>query len=181
MGAGSGRADDVAHSYAVIDVRGGLRVAGARYAAGTTWTNGRGQVYVSVPDHPRARRDGLVARSRLVAEEMLGRHLGAAERVWHVDGDVSNDEPENLKVFPSQAALAAHRAAIYAEDKARLEPIHGRWAALTPAQREYLEDRARQRETEEEVERAEAAEAARRARAAERAAAGHARKKGLDE
>lgn len=110
-------------------------------------------------------------------EEALGRLLGDAERVWHVDGDVSNDDPENLMVFPSQAALAAHRSAVLAASR---EPIHERWAALTPAQRSELESAARERERDGEVAAAEREEAARRARVADRAAAGHARKKGLD-
>lgn len=108
----------------------------ARYSDGYEWQNHRGQWYVQRRNHPLARADGFVARSKLVMEAMLAeglvegesyedymlgqpaRHLLPEERVWHRDGDVSNDDPENLMLFPSQGALAQHRSAIHKVQKA---------------------------------------------------------------
>lgn len=88
------------------------------HTLGLEWTNGRGQVFVYTPDHMNARKDGFVARSRLVVEKRDGRILKQAERVLHwPDEDPSNDEPDNLLVFESHSALMAFRTAEYAKRK----------------------------------------------------------------
>ena len=45
---------------------------------------------------------------RVVAEQMLGRKLLPGEVVHHEDENKRNNDPSNLKVFPSQAAHAAY-------------------------------------------------------------------------
>lgn len=88
-------------------------------AQGTkTKTTGRGQIMVSAPDHPNARKDGFVLHCRLVAEQKLGRQLKPQERVLHwPDEDPTNDDPDNLMVFPNQAELGKFRAAHYQAGK----------------------------------------------------------------
>ncbi len=39
---------------------------------------------------------------RVVAEQILGRPLLPGEVVHHIDGDKTNNSPDNLMVFPSQ-------------------------------------------------------------------------------
>lgn len=99
------------------------------YREGYEWTGPRKQIFVYMPDHPNARSDGFVARSRLVMEELIGRPLKKEERVYHEDGDIQNDHPENLTLFDNQGQLAQHRASQYAEadedsdDKMRLRGL----------------------------------------------------------
>jgi hypothetical protein len=65
---------------------------------------GDGRVLVYCPGDPEATVcDGIYAfRYRLVARKMLGRALRPIEVVHHINGDCSDDRPENLMVFPSQ-------------------------------------------------------------------------------
>lgn len=48
---------------------------------------------------------------RIVAEQILGRPLKPGEIVHHIDRNKRNNAPENLMIFPTQAAHAAwHQA-----------------------------------------------------------------------
>ena len=62
--------------------------------------------YVSrrVKGHPHATKYGNYVRvHRLVMEEKLGRYLTPEEVVDHIDGNPSNNHPDNLRVFPNNA------------------------------------------------------------------------------
>lgn len=107
---------------------------------GSEWRNQRGQVFVFVPDHPRSRKDGFYARSKLVMEKNEGRLLDQEERVLHYpDETPDNDAIENLLLFNSAHEMAQFRSKQY---QALKESLGGGWAALTPAQREWQEQRA---------------------------------------
>ena len=78
---------------------------GARNPA---WKGGRymdndGYVLSYAPTHPHATKAGRVREHRLVAEQMIGRYLTPEEVVDHIDGDRSNNDPSNLRVFARNA------------------------------------------------------------------------------
>jgi len=75
------------------------------------WRGGRtvtshGYVLVKRPEHPLADVRGYVYEHRIVAEEQLGRPLEPGEQVHHLNGDKSDNHPENLEVV---AGMAEHR------------------------------------------------------------------------
>ena len=59
----------------------------------------RDRVMVYAPDNPMANAHGYVYRYRIVAAELIGRPLAPEEIVHHLDGDETNDDPENLTVI----------------------------------------------------------------------------------
>lgn len=130
------------------------------YSIGAEWKNNRGQVYVYQPDHPFARNDGFVPRSRLVMEALIGRFMTKDERVYHENGLLEDDSPENLTLFASQAELVQYRAAQYYEAKTEEDKMRlSGWTLQARHEREQLLAKQQQRR-----EKAIAAHAKRKAR-----------------
>lgn len=78
-----------------------------------SWNGGRtidksGYVLVRVPNHPHANHGGYVREHRLVMEQVLGRYLDPEEVVHHRNSDRSDNRPENLELFESNASHLAH-------------------------------------------------------------------------
>jgi hypothetical protein len=71
------------------------------------WNGGRhidrGYIQIFCPDHPRAQRNGYIYEHRLVMEAVLGRLLEPWEVVHHKNGVTTDNRPENLHLFASQA------------------------------------------------------------------------------
>ena len=64
----------------------------------------KGYTYRRVPDHPNGTKHGnYVAVHRLVMEQKLGRYLLPTEVVDHIDGNIQNNHPDNLRVFANNA------------------------------------------------------------------------------
>jgi HNH endonuclease len=69
-----------------------------------SWVGGRckgsdGYWLILDYEHPYARKSGYVLEHHLVMEEMLGRYLEPHEVVHHIDGDIENNDPENLGLY----------------------------------------------------------------------------------
>lgn len=64
---------------------------------------GRGYIGVLAREHPAANSDGYVMEHRLVMESVLGRRLARHEVVHHINGDIRDNRPENLKLFSSHS------------------------------------------------------------------------------
>lgn len=64
----------------------------------------KGYEYKRTPGHPLASKHGqYVAVHRLAMEQKLGHYLLATEVVDHIDGNIRNNHPDNLRVFASNA------------------------------------------------------------------------------
>jgi hypothetical protein len=81
-------------------------------ASNPTWKGGQlvrdGYVYVYAPGHHVYRSDEYVKRCRLVAEASIGRLLREDEHVHHINGDRSDDRPENLAVMTKAEHCSIH-------------------------------------------------------------------------
>lgn len=79
--------------------------AKARTAKNYFWRGGfsvdeDGYILQKAPGHPYPDRRGYVRQHRLVMEQALGRYLTLEEVVDHRNGDTSDNEPGNLRLFP---------------------------------------------------------------------------------
>ena len=79
--------------------------------AGGMALNSQGYVEIHAPGHPRRNSKGRVSRYRLVMEHHIGRYLEYGEVVHHIDGDKTNDNIENLMLFPNNGEHIAYHAA----------------------------------------------------------------------
>lgn len=89
----------------------------------------QGYILVHRPGYPGATERGYVREHRLVMERVLERKLLAGEVVDHRNGDTSDNRPENLRLFASNAEhLAAtlrghHKLPAAEREKLRREAV----------------------------------------------------------
>ena len=88
---------------------------GRRGARNGHWKGGRrmihdGRTVVYAPGHPNARLYGgdFILRYRKVATEQLGRALHEDEVVHHINGNPTDDRPENLSVMKQSEHARCH-------------------------------------------------------------------------
>jgi hypothetical protein len=79
------------------------------YTGGRTYYSKDGYVLEKVPDHPKASRDGLVLQHRLIVEkEILKAPLPREYTVHHVDGNKTNNHPDNLEILTNAEHAKVH-------------------------------------------------------------------------
>jgi hypothetical protein len=88
---------------------GGYREANNNWRGGRSLaSNGYMLMRVGVGHHLADVR-GYAYEHRVVAEQKLGRRLHAHEHVHHIDGDKTNNAPENLEVLTAAEHRVHHR------------------------------------------------------------------------
>lgn len=61
--------------------------------------NHNGYIEIYMPGHHRARGNGYVFEHIIVAEGKVGRKIGKDEHVHHINGDRTDNKPDNLEVL----------------------------------------------------------------------------------
>ena len=61
-----------------------------------------GYILIQKPEHPYANSQKYVREHRIITEKKIGRFLKPEEVVHHIDGNTSNNDIDNLMLFPSQ-------------------------------------------------------------------------------
>lgn len=109
------------------------------------WSGGRkkanGYWYVWMPGHHLADSHGYVAEHRLVCEQAYRRRLRPDQHVHHIDGDPTNNAPENLVALTRTAHMALHHKSPMTRSR------------LSAAHRKRYEDPAERAKTSEAVRR----------------------------
>lgn len=91
--------------------------SGRNGSLAANWRGGRrqiksGYVYIYQPDHPRSTNNGAVFEHILIAEKKIGRYLAKGEIVHHIDGDKTNNSPDNLLVCTRSEHVKIHMSAV---------------------------------------------------------------------
>lgn len=72
------------------------------------WKGGKrkhnGYILIYCPKHPTATKCGYVLEHRLIVEKKIGRYLKKEENVHHIDFNKSNNDIDNLMLFPTTKA-----------------------------------------------------------------------------
>ncbi len=102
------------------------------------WKGGRylrrGYVMVYNPEHPNADGKGYVPEHRLVVEQVIGRYLESSEVVHHINGDKSDNRPENLEILSNSEHSRIHNKADHMR-KFVTKELLSKWGKMGAARR----------------------------------------------
>jgi len=73
----------------------------------------KGYVYFCDKNHPLAYKEGMVYLHRHIASLKIGRWLHPDECVHHIDGDITNNEPNNLLITTNSEHTHIHARTRY--------------------------------------------------------------------
>jgi len=80
----------------------------SHWKGGITYDRGRKLIYT--PNHPKPNKFGTHCYEYvLIIEKKLGRYLEKNEIVHHIDGDVTNNNINNLQVMPQKEHIKLHK------------------------------------------------------------------------
>lgn len=102
------RTDDVRRRISEANTGRNTGSDNPRWNGGVQLRNGRVNRLVGV-EHPMATASGYVLEYRLVMAEKLGRFLTTDEHVHHIDGDMTNNAPDNLMLVSASDHMRLHR------------------------------------------------------------------------
>jgi hypothetical protein len=102
------------------------------------WKGGKshnsGFIQVLMHSHPNASKTGYIAEHRLVMEKQLGRYLNKDEKIHHINGDKTDNRPENLFLCQGHQH---HQRVHHSLEKAREEAIKRGLIKFNPNTGEY--------------------------------------------
>jgi hypothetical protein len=74
------------------------------------WYNDRGYIYVLMPEHPNAMKNGYVGLHTVNVTKKLGRPIQKGELIHHIDGNKGNNDINNLYVCDKREHKFLHHS-----------------------------------------------------------------------
>ena len=124
----SGRRQKPEHKAAIKKAMQGKnqREDNPNWKGGESLDKKNGRWFVPAYHHPHARANGYYLRSRYNVEQAIGRYLDPREVVHHLDFDKTNDDLNNLYIFPSRGKHSTYHN-------------HLRWGKIDPITESNIE------------------------------------------
>jgi hypothetical protein len=96
---------------------------------GSRYQGRDGYIYLFTPGHPNADQNGYVKEHRLVVERMVQRFLTKEEVIHHLDFNRTNNQIDNLMLFPNQRSHSSfHKKIIqFGYTNPMIKQIKERW------------------------------------------------------
>ena len=93
-------------------------------------TSPKGYVYIQMPGHPRAMKNGYVKRADLVLESVIGRPLVRGEEAHHKNHVRNDDSPDNLELHTKESHCELHASEKRSMNVPRPPPKRVAWPSM---------------------------------------------------